>query len=118
VALAQTFSRFARSRTVQDDDTETDGGELDEPPELVPGFMPTVRRALSRFLNPKKKRRVKNRRRRGLRAPLTRMAFKSKFLNLPPQPPVPKTAPPEPPPSKPPSGSSPARRRFNHPARP
>ncbi|WP_138956783.1 hypothetical protein [Sphingomonas sp. KC8] len=72
-----------------DDDTSSaypdmpDGDGLEEPPELVPTFMPTVRRVLSCFMCAKKQAQMMNRRRGGLRALLARMRFKSKFLGLP-----------------------------------
>ncbi|GLS99247.1 hypothetical protein GCM10007897_06260 [Sphingobium jiangsuense] len=103
--------------------TAKDSDGFEDPPELVPTFMPTVRRVLSRFMNPAKKRSVKNRRARGLRALLARTGFKSKFLAQPSPPPVPKPAPPpksaaqspaSPSPSKPPS----LRGKFNKPMGP
>ena len=97
--------------------TEQEDDEPDDPPELVPGFMPMIRRALTRFLRPKKRRQIKNRRARGLRALLARLAFRSKFLDAPAPPPAPKPTPPEPP--KPPRGPRrPLRGRFNRPAGP
>lgn len=97
--------------------TAKDSEGFEDPPELVPTFMPTVRRVLSRFMNPAKKRSVKNRRARGLRALLARTGFKSKFLAQPSPPPAP--PPPKPvlhttvlqPSPKPPS----LRGRFNKP---
>ena len=76
--------------------TTKDGDGFEDPPELVPTFMPTVRRVLSRFMNPAKKRSVKNRRGRGLRALLARTGFRSKFLAQPSPPPAPKPPPPKP----------------------
>jgi len=72
--------------------TAKDSEGFEDPPELVPTFIPTVRRVLSRFMNPAKKRSVKNRRARGLRALLARTEFRSKFLAQPP--PTPKPAAP------------------------
>lgn len=74
--------------------TAKDSEGFEDPPELVPTFMPTVRRVLSRFMNPAKKRNVKNRRARGLRALLARTGFRSKFLAQPSPPPAPKPLPP------------------------
>jgi hypothetical protein len=102
--------------------TAKDSEGFEDPPELVPTFMPTVRRALSRFMNPAKKRNVKNRRARGLRALLARTGFRSKFLAQPSPPPAPKPAPLPPPKSAPQSPSSPKppslRGRFNKPKGP
>jgi hypothetical protein len=72
------------------------GDGLEEPPELVPTFMPTVRCMLSSFMCSKKQTQMKKRRRGGLRALLARMGFKSKFLAQPETPPQPKPAPPLP----------------------
>jgi hypothetical protein len=102
-----------------------DSEGFEDPPELVPTFIPTVRRVLSRFMKPAKKRSVKNRRARGLRALLARTGFRSKFLAQPSPPPAPKPAPPTPPKpslhttvlqpsSKPPS----LRGKFNRPSGP
>lgn len=103
--------------------TTRDGDGFEDPPELVPGFMPTVRRVLSRFLNPKKKR-PKTRRVRGLRALLARTGFHSKFLAGADPPPAPKPAPPKPPKAaasptgpKPPSPRT-LRGKFNGPRGP
>jgi len=86
--------------------TAMDSEGFEDPPELVPTFIPTVRRVLSRFMNPAKKRSMKNRRARGLRALLARTGFKSKFLAQPSPPPAPKPLPPAPPkPTSPPSAS-------------
>lgn len=102
--------------------TAKDSEGFEDPPELVPTFMPTVRRVLSRFMNPTKKRSVKNRRARGLRALLARTGFKSKFLAQPSPPPAPKPAYLPPPKSAPQSPSSPKppslRGRFNKPMGP
>jgi len=68
------------------------GDGLGEPPELVPIFMPTVRRTLSSFMCSKKQTQMKKRRRGGLRALLARMGFKSKFL-IPPEGPSLKPSP-------------------------
>lgn len=104
--------------------TTKDGEGFEDPPELVPTFIPTVRRVLSRFMNPAKKSSAKNRRGRGLRALLARTGFKSKFLAQPSPPPAPKPAPP---PSKPAqqTATSPSslkapslRGRFNKPPNP
>jgi hypothetical protein len=98
---------------------------FEDPPELVPTFIPTVRRVLSRFMNPAKKRNVKNRRARGLRALLARTGFRSKFLAQPSPPPAPKPLPPPPPksaqqPSASPSSPKPPslRGKFNKPIGP
>lgn len=104
--------------TTNRSETDKDGDVPDDPPELVPTFMPTVRRVISRFLGSKKKPRGNNRRRRGLRALLSRLAFRSKFLSAPAAPPAPKPKQPEPP-SKPPRGPNrPLRGRFNRPSGP
>jgi hypothetical protein len=106
-------SRSQRKKVATEEDDE-----LDDPPELMPGFMPMIRRVISRFLRPKKRKLIKNRRARGLRALLARLGFRSKFLAAPAPPPAPKPTPPEPPP-KPPRGPwRPLRRRFNRPAGP
>ncbi|HWJ87612.1 MAG TPA: hypothetical protein VNS12_06050 [Pelagibacterium sp.] len=114
--LSGIFSQFARAFTARDEETEKDGGEFETPPELVPGFMPTVRRVLSRFLNPRKRQSAKNRRKRGWRALLARFAHRSKFMTAP-------TAPkPSPQPKAAPASSSPSpkplRGTFNKPKGP
>ncbi|WP_223181550.1 hypothetical protein [Sphingopyxis sp. LK2115] len=100
--------------------TAKDSEGFEDPPELVPTFMPTVRRVLSRFMNPAKNRSVKNRRARGLRALLARTGFRSKFLPQPSPPPAPKPLPPPPPksaqqtPASPSSSKPPSLRgKFN-----
>jgi hypothetical protein len=57
--------------------------DLDAPPELTPGFMPSFRRAISRFMKPAKRRRKDRRRKRGLRALLSRFMVQSKFMQPP-----------------------------------
>ncbi|MFL0418839.1 hypothetical protein ACH0CP_13960 [Sphingomonas sp. 179-I 2A4 NHS] len=98
-AISAAMSRFLHLDAMQSSEpadtgaTAKDSEGFEDPPELVPTFMPTVRRALSRFMNPAKKRSVKNRRARGLRALLARTGFKSKFLAQPSPPPAPKPIP-------------------------
>lgn len=77
-----------------------------------------IQRMLTRFMRPKKRKQIKNRRARGLRALLARLAFRSKFLAAPAPPPAPKPAPPEPPPQPPRGPRRPLRGRFNRPAGP
>ncbi|RXR28272.1 hypothetical protein [Sphingobium fluviale] len=102
-AISAAMSRFLHLDAMQSSEladasaTAKDSEGFEDPPELVPTFMPTVRRVLSRFMNPAKKRSVKNRRARGLRALLARTGFRSKFLAQPSPPPAPKPAPPKPP---------------------